>query len=266
VGKLQENSKEKMTWKINQVRNVKIKNPILIEGLPGVGNVGKIATDYMIDSLKAKKLYEITSYNLPHYVFVNEENLIELPTIEIFYKNYKNHTLLLLAGDIQPIDEGSCHRFCEQILDLIEDHKGKKEIITLGGIALKKNPKNPKVYAAANNLKIRKKYSKTLMDNNMYGLVGPIVGVSGLLVGLAGKRKIPAVSLLAETHGHPAHLGINSAKAILKLLNSKLKLNMKLKNLSEDILEIEHNEKAKLNKIRKIKKSPSKNKDLTYIG
>jgi len=30
---------------------LKLKNPILIEGLPGIGNVGKIAIDYIIDNL-----------------------------------------------------------------------------------------------------------------------------------------------------------------------------------------------------------------------
>ena len=254
-----------MSWNINQVSKPKIKNPILIEGLPGIGNVGKIATDFMIDTLNAKKLCEISSYDLPHYVFINEENIVELPTIEIFYKNIKNHTLLLLAGDVQPIDENSCYKFCEQILDLIENQKGKKEIITLGGVGLRKNPANPKVYTAANNLEIRKKYTKNIVDNDMYGLVGPIVGVSGLLVGLAGKRKIPAVSLLAETYGHPSYLGIKPAKAILKLLNSRLKLNMNLKNLEDEILDIQAEEKTKLKSIRK-QKTQNKNKDLSYIG
>ncbi len=252
-------------WKINQIANPKIKNPILIEGLPGVGNVGKIATDFIIDSLKAQKLIEITSYKFPHYVFVNEKNLIELPTIEVFYKNYKNHTLLLISGDIQPIDETSCYEFCDKILDLVEKQKGKKEIITLGGIALRKNPKEPKVYTAANNQKIRKKYAKKILNNSMYGFVGPIVGVSGLLVGLAGKRNIPAISLLAETYGHPSHIGINSAKEIVKLLNSKLKLNIKVDDLEEEILEIQKEEKINLSSIRKIKKSKI-NRDLGYIG
>lgn len=258
-----------MNWKINQISKPRIKNPILIEGLPGVGNVGKIATDFMIDSLKAKKLLEITSHNFPHYVFVNEDNIIELPTIEIYYKNFKDHTLLLLAGDIQPIDETSCYEFCDQILDIISNQKGKKEIITLGGIALKKNPKDPKIYTAANNSQIRKKYAKHFMDNSMYGLIGPIVGVSGLLVGLAGKRKIPAVSILAETYGHPAHLGISSAKAILKLLNSKLKLRMNLKNLEKEAFGVQEEEKSNLNKtgrFKRFKRSYKEDKDVGYIG
>ncbi|MEK6922853.1 MAG: PAC2 family protein [Nanoarchaeota archaeon] len=258
-----------MSWKINRVSDARIKDPVLIEGLPGVGNVGKIATDFIIDSIGAKKIFEITSYNLPHCVFVNEDNLVELPAIEIFYKNVGGRTLLLLAGDIQPLDEPSCYEFCDQILDIIEGFKGKKEVITLGGIALERNPKNPKVYATANDQKIRKKYAGRALNNNIYGLVGPIVGVSGLLVGLAGKRKIPAVSLLAETYGHPNHLGIRSAKEILRILNQNLRLKIDLTDLDSEIKDIEfefETEERKLKRVGKLKKAAGSSRDFNYIG
>ena len=254
-----------MTWQINKVTKTKIKNPILIEGLPGIGNVGKIAADFMIDQLKAKKLMEITSFNFPHCVFINEDNLVELPAIEVYYKSYKNHTLLLLAGDIQPLDETSCYEFCDQILNMIEQQKGKKEIITLGGIALDKNPKNPKVYCTANEHKIQKKYASRMLNNNLYGLTGPIVGVSGLLVGLAGKRRIPAISFLAETYGHPNYLGIKSAKEILRLLNEKLDLKLNLSELDDEILDIEK-EMSQKNRIKKLKELSLQNKEINYIG
>jgi len=254
-----------MTWQINTVSKTKIKNPVLIEGLPGIGNVGKIATDFMIDQLKAKKLMEITSYNFPHCVFINEDNLVELPAIEVYYKNYKNHTLLLLAGDIQPLDEPSCYEFCDQILNMLEDQKGKKEIITLGGIALDKNPKKPKVYCTGNEHKIQKKYANRMLNNNLYGITGPIVGVSGLLVGLAGKRKIPAISLLAETYGHPNFLGIKSAKEILKILNTKLKLKLKLSELDEEVANLESDTGDK-NRIKKLKEMSQQGRDINYIG
>ena len=77
-------------WRIDQTGKApKLSNPILIEGLPGIGNVGKVAIDFLIDEIKAVKLYEITSYTFPHSVFVNEDNLVELPVIEIFYKQRK---------------------------------------------------------------------------------------------------------------------------------------------------------------------------------
>jgi len=171
----------------------------------------------------------------------------------------------LLAGDIQPLDEPSCYEFCDQILDVIEEASGKKEIITLGGIAMDKNPKNPKVYCTANDHNIRKKYGNKLVNGGMYGLVGPIVGVSGLLVGLAGKRKIPAIAFLAETYGHPNHLGIRSAREILMVLNEKLKLKLNLEDLDEEIANIERLNTG-YKRMKKLKNTTASSKDQNYIG
>src|SRR3989344_4827127 len=94
----------------------KLRNPILIEGLPGIGNVGKIAIDFMIEELKAKKLYSLFSYTFPHSVFVNDDDLVELPSIEIYYKKFNGNgagkrDLLILTGDVQPVDEVSSYEF-----------------------------------------------------------------------------------------------------------------------------------------------------------
>ena len=109
-------------WRIEQFGKMpKLKKPVFIEGLPGIGNVGKLAVDFLIDELKAKKIFEITSYTFPHYVFVNEDKLVELPIVEVFYKqmNGKND-LILLGGYVQPVDEISSYEFSEKVLDIVE--------------------------------------------------------------------------------------------------------------------------------------------------
>lgn len=258
-----------MTWKIKQISKPKISNPILIEGLPGMGNVGKISVDFMIESLKAKKILEIYSYSFPHSVFVNEENLVELPVIEVYHKKIKNKDLLLLAGDIQPLDEESCYEFCEQILDVFQRFKGR-EIVTIGGIGLHKIPKNPRVYCTANTKNIISKYKTDGVSNELFGMIGPIVGVSGLLVGLAGQRRISAVSLLAETYGHPTYLGIKGAREILKSLSKSLNLDLDLKKLDKEVSSIEKDIKIKDKQFRKvareIQKSSVNGRDVNYIG
>ena len=172
-------------WKITQFgKSPKLNNTVFIEGLPGIGNVGKVAVDFLIDELKAKKLYEITSYTFPHSVFVNEDNLVELPIVEIFYKQLNKKDILLLGGDVQPIDEVSSYEFSEKILDLAQKFN-VKEMITLGGIGLSDIPKKPRVYCTGNTKKIIEKYKSELVSNKLYGIVGPIVGVSGLLLGLS---------------------------------------------------------------------------------
>lgn len=265
------------SWKLKQVAKAQIKNPVLIEGLPGMGNVGKIAVDYLIDAYKAEKLYEVSSDELPHCVFINEDNLVELPKINIYHKKVKDRTLLFLAGDIQPISESSCFDFCNTILDTFEKGKGT-EIITLGGIALPRVPKNPKIYCTGNSKKIVNKYKSHLVNTNIHGIVGPIVGVSGLLTGLAGRKNIPAVALLAETFGHPNYLGIKGARNILKVLKEQLKLNLELSDLDEEVNEIEQEiakrtaQIADISKVTKKKASsvpplqPMEEDDTDYIG
>ena len=229
------------TWKIDNIgKKPKLNNPILVEGLPGIGNVGKVAVDFLIDELKAKKLYEITSHTFPHSVFVNEDNLVELPMIEVFYKKFdgKKQDLILLSGDVQPVDEVSSYEFSERVLDMTEQFKGK-EIITLGGIGLAEVPKKPKVYCTGSTKKIIQKYKNGMVNDKLYGVVGPIVGVSGLLVGLAKKRNMEGISFLAETYGHPMFLGIKGAIEILKVLDNKLNLKISMKRLNKEIKGIE---------------------------
>lgn len=249
-----------MVWKVKKFCNPRLKKPILISGLPGVGNVGKIALDFLVDKLKAKRFMEITSYSFPHCVFINEKNIVELPVIELFYKNLKKHSLILLGGDVQPLDEKACYEFCDTVLDVFQNHKGT-EIITLGGVALERIPKNPAVFCTGTDQKTIEKYS--LCSKKASELMGPIIGVSGLLTGLAKSRKIPAVTMLAESFGHPNYLGIKGAKEILTILNKKLNLRININELNAEIEEIEDEIKEKLVKAKSIN---TPHRDTSYIG
>ncbi len=259
-----------MSWEIKKLANLpKLNNLLLIEGLPGIGNVGKIAVDFIIEELKAKKVYEITSHALPHSVFINEYNLVELPKIAIYHKKIKEHDLLLLTGDAQPINEDASYGFCEAVLDLAQEHNSKS-IITLAGIGLPNVPKTSRVYCTGNSKAAIKQFTEgTHIQRNLYGVVGPIIGVSGLLLGLAKNRKIDAISLLAETYGHPMYLGIRGSREIIKVLNQKLGLRINLKELDREVSEIEQElttkRKTKPGPIQKLQNKLGK-EDISYIG
>src|SRR3989344_5626104 len=96
-----------------------LKTPILIEGLPGIGNVGKIAMDFLVENVHAKKIMSIHSHYFPHSVFINEKNLIDIPILNIYHASINKQDFLFLAGDVQPIDEPSCYEFCELIIDIL---------------------------------------------------------------------------------------------------------------------------------------------------
>ncbi|MGV8162563.1 MAG: PAC2 family protein [Candidatus Nanoarchaeia archaeon] len=257
-------NKEK-EWTITVFANKKIKSPVLIEGLPGIGNVGKIVVDYIIEEVKAEKIMEFFAYSLPNSVFVNEDNLVTLPRIELFYKKIDGQDYLFLAGDVQPATEEGSYSFTELILDIMKKY-GCKEIITLGGIGLAEIPQKPEVYCASNDLKFIDKFIKAGAKKEVYGVVGPIMGVSGLLVGLATKKKIKATAILAETLGHPMYLGLLGAKASLTILSKAYKIKINFKELDKEIKIMESDEgddhDPKLSSLQKLKRL----KEMSYIG
>ena len=256
-------------WKLVKTGDLpKLRNPILIEGLPGIGNVGKVAVDFIVEELKAKKVYELASHSLPNSVFVNEDNLVELPSISVYFKKSKNRDILFVAGDAQPIDEVSCYEFSETVLNLLRTLKGN-EVVTLGGIGLPSVPKKPKVYCTGTSKAFIDDYAKdALLEPKLYGVVGPIIGVSGLLLGIAKRKKMDGISLLAETYGHPLYLGIRGAREIVRILNKRLSLQINMKQLDREIQQLESEVAARKSKYPEIQRSARgiPGQDATYIG
>ncbi|MCK5107374.1 MAG: PAC2 family protein [Nanoarchaeota archaeon] len=254
-----------MSWKIKKLKkNIEFKNAVLIEGLPGIGNVGKLVVDFLIDELHAKSIYELSSFDMPNMVFVNENHLVEMPKIKIYLKKTKGRKpdILLLGGDTQPTENAASHEFASFVVDFAKK-QGIKEIITLGGIGLNKEVKNPKVYCTSHSKKVMDKYKELKIKTKIHGVVGPIFGASGLIVGFAGEKGIDAAVLLAETYNHPLNLGVKGAKAILKKLDKKLGLNLDIKRLNSESRKIEKQLKENLEDIQGTTKEKT---DTTYIG
>ncbi len=261
-------------WSVKQVPKVmpKPSKPVLIAGLPGIGNVGKVAVDFIVEEIGAEKLYEFFSYNLPHSVFVTENNLIELPSIALYFKKGagKRPDILFLAGDVQPVNEESCYSFSDVVLDIFTRLSGRL-VITLGGIGLPAVPKKPRLYCTGTSKEVVESYRMVNVEPSLYGVVGPIIGITGVLLGLSKQRGIDAVSLLAETFSHPMYLGIRGAREIVSVLNDKLALGINIRELDKEIREMEAEavDRSKAIDIPKafrgIRKGGS-SEDMSYIG
>ena len=61
---------------IVHVEDIQLKDAILLEGLPGVGNVGKLAAMHLIEKLDAKKCVEIYSSNFPPQVLIDDDCVV----------------------------------------------------------------------------------------------------------------------------------------------------------------------------------------------
>ena len=259
--------KKNTNWQCKWVAKPKqpYSNPVLIVGVPGIANVGKIAVDFIIEQKKAKKIAEFFSFDLPHLVFVREDNLAYLPKLEVYACKGTKEDLIFLGGDVQPSNERSCYEFCHTVIDLAQE-LGVKSIVTTGGIGLAKVPKNPQIYCTATDQKIIAEFTKIAKVNpQTHGVVGPIVGVTGVLIGVSRERGIPAIALLGETFSHPMYLGMTGARALLQVLNQRFSLKLNLKNLDAEILGLENEIALKTKELTDIDKL-KKDQKLTYIG
>ena len=251
-------------------RTPKLNKPMLIEGLPGIGSVGKIAIDFIIDKVKPSLLYKIYSHEFPHSVYLTEDNFVELPSVELYYfKNKKGRDLLILGGDAQPIEEKASYEFSETILNLIEEF-GCSEVLTLGGIGLTHEVKDARIFGAVTNknaLHIFKKMTKNV-EFKSNTRVEAIFGASGLLLGLANLRGKKGMALLAETYIHPQHLGFKEAKVMLLELDYMLNLNLDFSEFDKDLEQLEKATYIPSTKkiTKKIKKVPEQPEDLGYIS
>lgn len=229
------------------VKMPKLSNAVLIEGLPGIGSVSKIAVDFMIDKLKAKKCVSIYSSGFPSLVYVNEDNTVELPKMEMFfYKNPKKtgRNIVFLTGDFQPQLNKSrlSYSLCGEVIKIAKS-LGVKEIITLGGIGLENEPENPKVHCLSNDIKFLEKIKKKLKDTKVIfrsnNIVSVILGMAGLLLGIASIEGINSASFLSETSVALEHMGIKPAREIIKAVNIYLGLNYSTKDIDDEIASIE---------------------------
>lgn len=77
---------------ILRTRKPRLKEPILIEGLPGVGHVGKLVAEHLVEELGAKKIMEIYSPHFPPQVIVEDDGTTRLVRNEVYAYKSKART------------------------------------------------------------------------------------------------------------------------------------------------------------------------------
>ena len=83
----------------------KLKKPILIAGLPGMGLTGKQAVDYLIESLNAFKISEIKTPFLTAPAITTHDGIVDDMMSEIYtlyYAKSGDLDLILFTGATQP--------------------------------------------------------------------------------------------------------------------------------------------------------------------
>jgi uncharacterized protein (TIGR00162 family) len=214
---------------VRQVERPELKDPVLLEGLPGIGLVANIAVAYLIRKLNAKLFAEVKAASFPDVSVTDKGGFLKSPFCHMYYHKADSmcsRDLILLYGNTQALTRRGQYDLCGCILDLAESH-GCHYIITMGGYRPGRKVSGPALYYAASDLETA--HEATNLGAQKLG--GQIYGVAGLLVGLAALRGMKGFCLLAETQG--TSLDVEAARAVLKAISEHLGLKLNLDELRD---------------------------------
>ena len=217
-----------MTCKVHFYEKPVLTDPILIEGLPGIGFVANITALHLIKESKAKLFAEIQSSSFQDLAMTTVNGKIHFPSNQIYYYKGKDgeNDLIILYGNTQALTTVGQYELCGKIIEICKE-MGCKLIVTVGG--LKKNEKieKPKLYCTASDLDTL----QMARSRNVNIMKGHIFGVAGLLVGLCKMNNLKGLCLLAETTG--LYPDAKATREIIKVLRKMFRIKTNLNKLNE---------------------------------
>lgn len=245
--------------------DLELKKPILVVGLPGVGLVGKLVAEHLVDELEAEKVMEVYSPHFPPQVLVNKDCTVRPVSNIIYHGKANGKDILFLVGDHQSTTSQGHYELCSLYLDIAEEFE-VSIIYTLGGYPTGNLTYEETVLGVANDIKLIEEIKKYGVEFRESEPSGGIVGASGLLVAFSRMRGIDAVCLMGMTPGYL--MDPKSAQSLLKLLCKIFEIEVNTDSLEKKAEEME----SILEKLKE-KEEPQgfpvvkpTDEDLRYIG
>lgn len=227
------------------------KNCTIVEGFPGFGLVGTIASEFLIEHLKTEQIGKILFNDMPAMVAIHENKIVE--PLGIFY-NEKHNIIILHAITAATRYEWE---MSNTVSMLASDLKAK-EIISLEGVGSGEDSQGSRVFYYTNNEKNAKLFEKAGIEALKEGI---IIGVTAAI--LLRVEKIPVSCLFAETH---TNLPDSKAAAkIVEALDKYLGMELDYKPLLEQAEKFEEKLKMILQKSQEAQEISDKKK-LSYFG
>ncbi len=248
---------------IEVVAEPELDDPLLVEGLPGVGHVGKLAAQHLVQELDGEVVRRVYTSDFPPQVTVDDDGTTELTHATFHAVDAGERDLLVLTGDHQAQSNEGHYRLAESFLDVAED-LGTGRLFALGGVPTGELVDEPAVLGAATDAAFVEDLEAMDVEFRENEPAGGIVGVSGLLLGLGERRGIEGACLMGETSGYL--VDPKSGQAVLEVLEEYAGFDVDYGDLEDRAEEMEE----VVGKIREMEQQAAANvgsdDDLRYIG
>jgi hypothetical protein len=220
---------------IRRKKGLKLNRPILVVGLPGIGNVGKLVAEHLKREFKAERIGTIYSPHFPHQVVMLKNGGVRIVNNRFYLikaKKVGGNDIVILTGDAQAVSPEGQYEVNARIVDFFKNGLGGRLIYTIGGYSLGEAiPSKPRVFGNASGKNVVDMFKGT--DVIFGKSKGIIWGSAGLIVAFAKMQKIDAVCLMGETSF--LDVDASAAKAVIIQLAKRLGLNVDTANLDRII-------------------------------
>ncbi|MFB6244369.1 MAG: proteasome assembly chaperone family protein [Halobaculum sp.] len=223
---------------IETVAEPETEQPVFVEGLPGVGHVGKLAAEHLVEEFDGTLVRRVYTTSFPPQVTVGDEGVAELTHAKFHYVETGGENLLVLTGDHQAASNEGHYALTDAFLDVAESFDSQRAF-ALGGVPTGELIEDDEydVLGAVGDAATRETLQEAGVEFREDEPAGGIVGVSGLVLGLGQRRGFDAACLMGETSGYL--VDPKSAQTVLETLQSVLDFEVDFADLEDRAEEME---------------------------
>ncbi len=183
------------------ILNKRPKSPTIVQGFPGLGLIGTITTEFLIEHLKMKMIGHIKVDEIMPLIAIHDESVVQ--PVGIYHDEKTNLMLIHVVANLRGVE----WKLSEELTKLAKQ-LAAKEVISLEGVGSNQPKDESQIFyvsskGASNSLT---KVAQPLKE-------GVIVGVSAAM--LVDKDAKNMVCFFAETHSN-----LPDSKAAAKLIET----------------------------------------------
>ena len=218
----------------NSAKGLKLNKPVLVVGLPGIGNVGKLIAEHLRKEFDSTKIATLYSPHFPHQVVMLKSGGIRLVGNRFYLIRGKGikRDIVLLTGETQAVTPEGQYEVNGKIVDFFKNRLKGEFIYTLGGYSVARGVANtPRVYGSATGKEVVARFKDSGI---LFGKArGMILGSAGLILAFAKMESLDGICLMGETSF--LDIDASAAKSVLKMLAKNLGIEIDTKNLDKII-------------------------------
>lgn len=176
---------------VDVLETVELDAPTMVEGLPGVGLVGKIAADHIVEQFEMTHYANVHCSGIPKVAVYQEDEATLHPPVRLYAD--PDRGLLVLQSDV-PVTPDAAQEFAECVADWFEDDAVFP--VYLSGIGREKSDAPPAMYGVGVGDGIDRLAAADIDLPSESGLVS---GPTGALLNDAVEHSRPAAALVVES-------------------------------------------------------------------